>query len=234
MSLRGYHQELEKKRNEERIKKAISLKGKTNKQLESELEISHSTLANRLRALKKRREIKKEILNEDVVYVLDDMGIINPVDISILSNYLQQITKRKGIAFYDYSQLRGEISASHLPWAIYSHLIMDNDLKKIKLLSKDDVREIEKLIFEKLANNIKKDKIKRNVKNGDFEIGFNVNYSDLLKSIKADSLNYFENMSTAEWNLLRKIDDDPEPISKKDLKKFQNLREKTYEKISKK
>ena len=231
MSLHDFYQKMKKKKNQDKIIELINLGEKSYKQLESQLKFSGTTLSKHLNELSKRREIKKVVLNGEVEYKLSDKGIISPNDILHLSTYVKKIKKRGGEAFYDYSQLQGEILSSSLPWGITSHLIIDKDLKKLKLLTRDDVRDIEKIIFEKIVSNIKNDKIKRNVKNGDLEIGFNVDYTDLVKSINADSLKYFENMSKDESSLLSKINIDPESVTNKELKRLQKLREKTYEKI---
>lgn len=222
---------MKKKKNQDKIIELINLGEKSYKQLESQLKFSGTTLSKHLNELSKRREIKKVVLNGEIVYKLSDKGIINPSDISHVSSYLKNIKKRGGEAHYDYSHLQGEILSSSLPWGITSHLIIDKDLKKIKLLTIDDVRDIEKLVYQKMIQNIKNEKLQGNVLQGHFQLGFNVDYKELLESFKAKSLDYFEMMSKEEGDLLSKIDDDPESVTDKEIKRLQKLREKTYEKI---
>lgn len=229
-----WHQIMKKEKNQNKIIELINLGEKTNKQLQSTLPFTHTTLAKHLKDLTKRREIKKGIRNGEVVYKLSDKGIITLNDISHLSAYLEEIKKRGGEADFDYSRIQLELISSSLPWGISAHLIIDKDLKKLELLTREDVREIEKILFKKLAHNLKRKKLKTKINSGELEIGFNINYSELLKSIDKDSLNYFEIMSDEESKLLFKFDDDPESFTNKDKKQLQKLREKTYEKIKSK
>lgn len=231
MEATDFHQKIEKRKNQDKILKLIDMEGKSYTQLESELDFSHTTLAKHIKELRKTREIRPAIQNDQIVYKLGDKGIINPSDISHVSSYLKNIKKRGGEAHYDYSHLQGEILSSSLPWSITSHLIIDKDVKKIKLLTIDDVRDIEKLVYQKMIQNIKNEKLQGNVLQGHFQLGFNVDYKELLESFKAKSLDYFEMMSKEEGDLLSKIDDDPESVTDKEIKRLQKLREKTYEKI---
>jgi len=187
MEPHNFHQLMIKKENQGKILELIKVKGKTNKQLAEELPYTPPTLAKHLNELLERREIQQELLNGEIVYILGDKGIIHPDDISNLSNYLEEIKKRDGEAHYDYSRLWMETISSELPWGIISHLILDKDLKKLNLFSRKDMREIEELIFKKIESNLKNNETKQKVKQGELVIGFNVNFSEILKSLEEDS-----------------------------------------------
>ena len=64
-------------------------------------------------------------------------------------------------------------------------------------------------------------------------LGFTINYSELIKSIKNKSLDYMNNITKEELKLLSKYEDDPESLTKKEFKRMNDLRIKTREKIKK-
>ncbi len=237
----NFHQQLKKRKNLDKILKLLQSEGKSYTQLELELTskltpelkptFSSATLAKHIKELLRTREIEPSIQNGKRVYKLGDKGIINLADIMLAISYLKNIKKRGGGIQYDYSHLEGSIISSSLPWGISSYLVMDNDLKNTKLLTREDVGDIEKLIFNKIKHNIKNEKQKEIVTQGNFQIGFNVDCVQLLESINADSLEYYAIMSKEEGNLLSKIDDDPESVTSEDIKRLESLREKTYKKI---
>ncbi|TAK16092.1 MAG: hypothetical protein EPO37_08990 [Nitrosarchaeum sp.] len=226
--------------NQDKILKSLQSEEKSYTQLKLELTskltpelkpaFSSATLAKHIKELLATREIEPAIQNGKRVYKLGDKGIINLGDIMLAANYLKNIKKRGGIIQYDYSHLEGSIVSSSLPWGISSHLVMDNDLKNIKLLTREDVADIEELIFNKIKHNIKNEK-QKGISKGNFQLGINVDYVQLLESINADSLEYYAIMSKEEGNLLSKIDDDPESVTSEDIKRLESLREKTYKKI---
>lgn len=240
----NFHQQIDKRKNQDKILESLQSEGKSYTQLELELTskltpeskpaFSSTTLAKHIKELLATREIEPAIQNGKPVYKLGDKGIINPSDIMSAINYLKNIKKHKGYILYDYSHLEGSIISSSLPWGISSYLVMDDNSKNIKLLTKEDVGDIEKLIFNKIKHNIKNVKQKGIVIQGNYQLGFNVDYAQLLESINADSLEYYAIMSKEESNLLSKIDDDPESVTSEDIKRLESLREKTYKKIRKK
>lgn len=221
--------------NQDKILQSLQSEEKSYKQLALELKpaFSSTTLAKHIKELLATREIEPAIQNGKPVYKLGDKGIIYLADIMLAVSYLKNIKKRGGGIQYDYSHLEGSIISSSLPWGISSYLVMDNDLKNIKLLTREDVGDIEKLIFNKIKHNIKNKKQKEITK-GNFQLGFNVDYAQLSESIKADSLEYYAIMSKEEGNLLSKIDGDPESVTSEDIKRLESLREKTYKKIKNK
>jgi len=187
MESHNFHQQIKKKYNQDKILELIKSEGKTNKQLLDGLTYSHTILGKHLKELLKRREIKKDVLNGEIVYVLGDKGIIHPDDISHLSNHLEKIKKRDGEAHYDYSRLWMESMVDSLPWGIISHLVMDKDLKEQNLFSRNDMREIEELVYKKIISNLKNNKIKKQGEQGDLVIGFSVNFAEMLKSSDSNS-----------------------------------------------
>ncbi len=237
----NFHQQIKKRKNLDKILKSLQSEEKSYTQLELELTskltpelkpaFSSATLAKHIKELLRTREIEPSMQNGKPVYKLGDKGIINPADIMLAISYLKNIKKRGGGIQYDYSQLEGSIVSSSLPWGISSYFVRDDDLKNIKILTRDDVADIEKMIFNKIKHNIKNKKQKQIITQGNFQLGFNVDYAQLLESINSDSLEYYAIMAKEEGNLLSKIDDDPESVTDKDIKRLEMLREKTYKKI---
>ena len=232
----NFHQQLKKRKNQDKILQLLQSEEKSYTQLELELksEFSSATLAKHIKELLRTRDIEPSIQNGKPVYKLGDKGIINPADIMLATNYLKNIKKRGGNIQYDYSHLEGSVVSSSLPWGISSYLVIDDDLKNIKLLTREDVGDIEKLIFNKIKHNLKTKKQKGVVTQGHFQLGFNVDYVQLLESITANSLEYYAIMSKEEGDLLSKIDDDPGSVTSEDIKRLESLREKTYKKIKNK
>jgi hypothetical protein len=229
----AFHQQIKEKRNQKQIIKLITLKPKTYKELASEVSFSGQTLAKHLRRLLATSEIEKEILNGEAVYKLGDKKTTNPADVTFALEYIKRLKKRGGVACYNYSQLGISLLSSILPWGISPYALMDKDLHKVPFLTQDDVEEIEQLLFKKMSQNIKNDRIKRNVINGNFQLGFNVDYAELLKSIEMDSLNYYAVMSKEESHLLDLVNCNRE-ASTDEIEKFYKLREKTYQKMASK
>jgi arginine repressor len=197
MESHNFHQRIKKRKNQNKILELLQSEEKSYTQLELELKLelkssfTHTTLAKHIKELLATREIELVMQNGKRVYKLGDKGIINPADIMLAANYLKNIKKRGGIIQYGYSHLEGSIISSSLPWGILSYLVMDKDLKNIKLLTREDVGDIEKLIFDKIKHNIKNDKWKGIITQGNFQLGFNVDYAQLLESFNADSLEYY-------------------------------------------
>ena len=93
MDAKKFHQEITKKENQKKILKLLESGGKTYTELASQLkpEFSETTLSKHLNSLLETREIKFDIKNNKQVYELGDKGIINPADISHVSNFIKNI-----------------------------------------------------------------------------------------------------------------------------------------------
>ena len=74
-----------------------------------------------------------------------------------------------------------------MPWGIESDLTLDKEMNELNLLHPKDVIAIEELVFKKIAKNIKKRKLNEE-QFGNIVLGFRIDYSELVKSIKENSL----------------------------------------------
>ena len=207
-------------------------KPKTFTELEKTLSMSHTTLSKWLNELQKKEEIEKTIKDGKTVYQLTKTGIDSLEDFINISKDYQGIKNRNGKHFRDYSSLWGSMITSRLHWGLESDLILDKNLIKNNILSKEDVEDIEILLFEKLSKNIKKKDLDENIF-GEMVLGFKIEYPELVASIKENALLYFNNMSKEERKLLEKIDPTPWKVTNKEWKRWEELRKKTYEKIKK-
>ena len=186
-------------------------------------------------------EIRKILLDEKLIehilidgkegYGITKKGTISLANYPYLAYLIDNIHSRDGRYHSDYTTTTGSILFLNLPWGIHSDLTYDKDIEKLNLLSPKDVLEIEKLLFEKISYNIKKKKLNKE-QIGKMVLGFDINYVEVLKSIKEKSLAYSDNSFKEEWDLRLKLGGDPEDLTEKEHKKLSALRKKTYEKIN--
>ena len=195
-------------------------------------ELSPAGLNEIRKILLEEREIEPTLIDGKEGYQLSDKGIISANNFVILPFVIDEIKSRDGKSYSDYSRLSGSIMSSSLPWGINSNLLIDSTLDELKPLSPEDVCEIEELIFNKIISNIKKRKMNK-IDIGKMVLGFDIDFSELLKSIEKNSLVYYDNISKEESKLLGKYENDPTSVTLTEIKKMNLLRAKTYEKIKK-
>ena len=220
-------------------------------------ELSRNKVLNSLRKFPKRskellkdtglsvagfNEIRKILLDEKLIdhtlingkegYTITKKGITTLKNYPYLAYLIDNIHSRDGRYHSDYTTTTGSILSLNLSWGIHSDLTYDKDMGKLNLLSPKDVIEIEKLLFDKISNNIKKKKLHKE-QIGKMVLGFDINYIEVLKSIKEKSLAYCDNSFKEEWDLRLKESGDPEELTEKEQKKLSALQKKTYEKIKK-
>lgn len=200
--------------------------------LQNETGLSAVGLNDTLKMMKNENIVESVLIDDKQKYRLTKKGENIIEKYSYLSNDINAIRFRYGTHIRDYSRLWGSILSSELNWGIESDLTLDNDIKDLNLLEPNDVAEIEKFVYEKLAKNINKDKVKK-VENGKMILGFSIDYNELVKSIKEKALAYYNHISEEEWKLLEKIDGSPDCLTEKEGKRLVILRKKTYEKIKK-
>lgn len=229
MSTKNYNTKREKSRG--RVMRFLK-EPKRFTDLQKETGLSPAGLNEALKIMKEKKEIKLVLVEGKPRYMLTNKGKISLENFLALSFYIDEIRTRGGIHHWDYSTLQGTIVSSGLNWGIESDLTLDNDVKDLKLLQPKDVIEIEELVFKKINNNIKKRKLKK-VQFGKMVLGFSIDYNELVKSIEKKSLAYINHMSNDEAKILSKIDGSLDSLTKEEVKRLDELRKKTYEKIKK-
>ena len=197
---------------------------------DDDVDLSAVGLTSILKILQEDGEIKLELIDNKKKYKLTKKGTISVSDLNFLSIGLDNIKSRNGKYYSSYSGLHPVMLSSSLPWGIESDLTIDNEIDSLNLLSREDVSEIEELLFRKLSKNIPKRKLEQKLV-GKMILGFTVDYNELINSIKKQSLDYMNNISKKECILLNKYEDDPESLSTKELEQMNILRVKTREKL---
>jgi len=196
------------------------------------VKLSDVGLTSILKILLNENEIEIKLIDGKRKYVLTEKGDIAISELNFLSSALDEIKSRNGNNYSTYSRLNPVMISSSLPWGIDSHLTVDSEIDNSNLLTRTDVGEIEELLFRKISKNISKHKLKKELV-GKMVIGLTIDYSELIKSIEKQSLDYMNNISKEEIKLLNKYNDDPESMTEKEFKRMNTLRDKTCEKISK-
>ncbi len=222
------------RRERSRNKVLIALKNepKRFKDLEKETKLSPAGLTQILKILKEESKIEPTLIDGKSGYKLTKKGIVSLDDIINLANDVNTIRSRNGKHFRDYSHLWGSIITSRLPWGIESDLTLDKNLNESNLFSNEDVCDIEEFVFKKISDNLKKKGLNEE-QTGNIVLGFSIDYMKLIKSIKEDSLSYYNHMTEEESNILEKIDNRPDRVTDEEWMRFDKLRKVTYEKIKK-
>jgi predicted transcriptional regulator len=183
-------------------------------------------------------DIRKILLEEGLIqqdnskaYELTEKGKESSVNASQF-NAKTEIKIDLNYSIWDYSTMNGGLSALSLPWGISSELIRDKKINHSEILSQKDVGEIEELMFKKMVMNKVNEKYfdKRNKK---MVISFELDLEKVSESIEKQSLEYVENITDEEKNLLAKYEHDPESVTPKEIQRMTILREQTYKKIKK-
>jgi len=232
MDSRGHFQKIKKEKNQKIIIELIRKEEMSFTQLSSKVPFSQTTLTKHLKILSKNKNIVKGILNGNEVYKLTKKGKKSFSDLFNLVHDMEKIRTRGGKHFRDYSYLHVSMLGLDVPWGIESDLTLDKELCEEKLLTRKDVSDIEEFIFKKFVKNLKKKELSED-KSGEIVLGFSIDYNKLLKSIKEDSLAYSGHMSKEEIDLRHKWSEHPDIVTSRELKRLQELRKKTFEKIKK-
>ncbi len=200
-------------------------------ELRKETGLSSRGLNETLKLMKNYNVVEPVIIDNKSKYRLTKDGENLIEKYLFLSFDIEQIRFRDGMHFRDYSTMCNTIIPQSLPWGIESDLTVDAEIHSLNLLTSKDVIEIEELIFRKISKNIHKNNIDEK-KKGKMVLGFCIDYPNLIKSIEKQSLDYINNISKEELNLNDKYNDDPESLTKKEFKRMNDLRVKTYGKIN--
>ena len=181
----------------------------TQSEIITKTKLSRPTVKAHLEMMIEKKMIEtKEIVNPNqqkkVIYVL---MTINPAKIKSFETYLETLTNNDSAVFGDYSELGIILNVCSLPWGINTHLMINPELKRLELLKRDDVEEIERLLYEKIRNNIKhvddhkmkfREQSLKLLDDDTFSINFSIDLTNVHKSIEEKSLEMFDNMTDEE------------------------------------
>jgi len=223
---------MKRERSRNKVFKALKNEPRRFTDLEVDTGLSAVGLTSILKILQKEGEIKLELIDNKKKYVLTKKGTISVSNLNLLSMNLEKIISDEGKYYSTFSGLTPSMHSCGLAWGIDSALALDKNIDSMDLLSRKDVGNIEEFIFKTISNKIPKKKLDEKII-GKMILGFTINYSELIKSIKNKSLDYMNNITKEELKLLSKYEDDPESLTKKEFKRMNDLGIKTREKIKK-
>jgi len=163
-------------------------------------------------------------------YRITKKGAINIQKIGLLGWVTNQILEDGGIYFEDHSRVQGTMWQTRLTWETTDDLILDKNLEKVNPITKETAKKLQEVLYNSIKEDAKKGRIKLdNTKDGRLVFGFHIGYRELVKSIFEQSLEYLDNISEKEIDLLDKMEDDT--ITKEEVEEFNKIRQKTREKI---
>jgi predicted transcriptional regulator len=221
---------MKRERSRNKIFVALRNKPKRFTDLEVDTGLSAVGLTSILKILQKEGEIKLELIDDKKKYKLTKKGTVSVSNLNLLSMNLEKIMSDEGKYYSTFSGLTPSMSSCGLAWGIDSDLTLDKNIDSLNLLSKKDVGDIEEFIFKILSKNIPKNKLDEKI-SGEMILGFVINYSELIKSIKNKSLDYINNITKEELKLLGKYENDHQSLTDKEFKKMNDLRIKTLKKL---
>jgi len=163
-------------------------------------------------------------------YEITKKGIINIQKIGLLGWITNQILEDGGIYFEDHSKMQGTMWQTRLTWETMDDLILDKNLEKINPITQETAKKLQEVLYNSIKEDAKKGRIKLdNTKDGRLVFGFHIGYKGLVRSIFEQSLDYLDNISEKEIDLLDKMEG--ETITKEEVEEFNKIRQKTREKI---
>ena len=203
---------------------------KTFGQMEETLDLWPATLTRLLNDLDELEMIRPIRHQKKQAYSLTKKGLIDVQKTGLLGMNTIRILENGGVYFEDYSGMQGTMWGTQLSWGTMDDLVLDKRLKKINPITKETAKKIQEVLYNLIREDIKKRKITiDNTTDGSIIFGFQISYKDLIKSTFEQSLEYLDNISKRELDLLDKMDSSS--ISEKELKEFKDIRKKTQEKL---
>jgi len=148
-------------------------------------------LTNMLKELKEQNKIGKLDKTRTSPYVLGKGGGTTAHELFFLGHVISEIRNGGGKYYIDLSHhSNSELSDFGLPWGIYSHLFVEKELRKKKLnpFGYLEMLDIERFMYEKILQKFEKDKFHLDEDTtGKIVVAFEIDYEDLVKSIKSHS-----------------------------------------------
>lgn len=195
-------------KNERRILQILGIKRMKFTELRNASGLSDPGLLMVLKRLQKQGKIKRIEKGKEVHYVAQGQG--NVKEILYLGDTIERL-REDGCKYYlDFSDnIPSEATGYGPPFGIWSHLFLDKDIGKIyNPFSKQDIFELEKVVFDCIKENIGDNPIRVNQKIKDKDkkiiLGFEIYYDRLLKALEEYKGNKEEKMVNARRRELMK------------------------------
>jgi len=162
------------------------------KDLRDDVKLSETTLSKIIDELDQIDFIKHQIVNEKYSgYGLTRKGESDYDQIFLLLDTLDKISNSGG------KYLSGGVPyvGSNSVWPTISHLAVDKTIPHItKIIYKNFLLSIQKYFLEELVKNIKKNKIPLIEHKGTIVLGIELEYANLIRSIKDNSFKKWKNL----------------------------------------
>lgn len=204
----------------------------SHKELEAKYGRGPSSITRLLIELEEDKKISRTIHNKKPAYEITKKGKNSLLSFGIIGMLINKILGLGGLYQEDYSNLRGSMYYNQLPWGIQDDLVYDKKLEKYNPITKETASKIQKLLYNSIKEDVKNRKIKLDEsKDGLVILGFIIDYKDLVKSIKENSMEYVEMMTEKEQDILAKYEDDS--LTDNDISEHKRLRNLTNVKVRK-
>ena len=180
-----------KEENRHKILRLLHDKPRTFKELLEQTGFSPMGLTKMLKELKEQSKIGKLTKDRTSPYVLGAGGATTAHEFLFLGNVISEVRDNGGKYYIDLSNhSNSELSNFGLPWGIYSHLFVDKELREKKLnpFWYLEMLDIERFMYEKILQKVDKEKLYLDEDTkGKIIVGFEIDYENLIKSIKFHS-----------------------------------------------
>jgi len=192
-----WKQEETKRKNREAVLKILRDGDKRFKDLKRNVNFSETTLSNALDKLEADDLIKIILVGKHAGYTLTKRGEKAYDEIFLLSDILDEIKSRKGKYLSGGVPLQKSLT-SPLFWPMTVHMAADKTIQNVLLMMpKENLFSIQEELLSKIIRNIKMRNLTLDEKKqGMIVIGFGIDYSDLAKTVKNNSLKKWKKL----WN----------------------------------
>lgn len=219
-----------KERNRKNIIKLLEKTPKRFTDLLKESGYSPRGLTSMLKDLEESKQIEKTIHEGKEAYGLTKKGQDLLRQIPQFA-YILDILDKGGEYIENFSRMHGSMMLARQSWGIDDNLLIDKKInEKLNPLTRDIVFELQQELYEKIYDNVKKRKTIIN-ENLDYNLilEISINYKELVKSIKENSLLYYRNITDKELDLCEKLDHGD--FTDNDIELFNKIRNETKIKL---
>ena len=180
-----------KEENRHKILRLLQDKPRTFKELLEQTGFSPMGLTKMLKELKEQNKIGKQDKSRTSPYVLGAGGATTAHELVFLGDTISEVRNNGGRYYIDLScHVGSEFSDYAPPWGIFAHLFVSKELREKKLnpLWYLEMFDIERVMYEKILQKFEKNKfhLDEDTK-GKIIVGFEIDYENLIKSIKSHS-----------------------------------------------
>lgn len=159
-------------------------------------------LSEMLKDLRKQGHIEFVIHKDRQAYAITKKGKELFSKFSMLGMTGTQIMEEGGKYVEDFSNQSATMLFCEYPWGIRDDILLDKDLTKLNPITKDTAIAIQEFLFKRIHSDYKNENIQIDkTKQGDILWGFSIDYKELVKSLKHNSLKRYNNITEEELDL---------------------------------